>query len=402
MSFVSVLKPEGSGSYISSYLLGKFAEEIPGGLAEGKPDSKYPKTQLRMGTKVEKEHTGDKAKAKEIAKDHLEEDKKYYTKLKKIEGGSHKTATVYILKGFEKRAFEMEKEARFGAFLRAAGGAVARGARNAATAGARFARNRLAPAIQRGAQQAAQYARGTVLPAAARGVSNVQQYVRNQVVPRVQRGAQQATQFVKARVSPAVQAQAQRAGQYIGQQARAGGEKVRSYVQNTVAPRMRAAGQQVKARAQQAQDYARTTGIPKAREAGTKVKQYAQRLWKEQINPTRGQQILNKVKGAFQPEGVVDRVSRGAKKRFQEFSKARAEGKIQKRIDKEVGRRLAEQKGPTTAAAEAPQGAVGKWWAGLSPTQKAMTAAGGGVGAGMLLSGGRGSSDRSRPPTYAY
>ena len=41
--------------------------------------------QLKMGTKVEKEHTKDKKKAREIALDHILEDPKYYTKLHKME-----------------------------------------------------------------------------------------------------------------------------------------------------------------------------------------------------------------------------------------------------------------------------------------------------------------------------
>lgn len=61
---------------------------VPGGLADHKSDSKYPKDQLRMGRKVEMEHTNDKELANEIAKDHLEEDKKYYTKLDKMEKGA--------------------------------------------------------------------------------------------------------------------------------------------------------------------------------------------------------------------------------------------------------------------------------------------------------------------------
>lgn len=43
------------------------------------------KKQLSIGMKVEMEHTNDKNKAREIAMDHLYEDPKYYTKLKKIE-----------------------------------------------------------------------------------------------------------------------------------------------------------------------------------------------------------------------------------------------------------------------------------------------------------------------------
>ena len=74
----------------SQMLLGVYKsakEMIPGGEAEGKPDSAYPKDQLKKGIKVEMEHTNSRAVAKEIAKDHLEEhkddppeNKKYYDK----------------------------------------------------------------------------------------------------------------------------------------------------------------------------------------------------------------------------------------------------------------------------------------------------------------------------------
>lgn len=40
-------------------------------------------SQLDMGIKVEQEHTKDKTTAREIALDHLKEDPKYYSKLKK-------------------------------------------------------------------------------------------------------------------------------------------------------------------------------------------------------------------------------------------------------------------------------------------------------------------------------
>lgn len=40
-------------------------------------------SQLKMGIKVEKEHTTNQQTAKEIALDHLSEDPYYYTKLKK-------------------------------------------------------------------------------------------------------------------------------------------------------------------------------------------------------------------------------------------------------------------------------------------------------------------------------
>ena len=60
------------------------------------------KKQLEMGMKVETEHTDDKDKAKEIALDHLWEDPKYYSKLKK----SHVDETDTSSSGsFEGQAF---------------------------------------------------------------------------------------------------------------------------------------------------------------------------------------------------------------------------------------------------------------------------------------------------------
>jgi len=73
----------------------KFSDLIPGGLADDKPDSLYDKDQLRKGVKVELEHVDAKDKAKEIAKDHLEEEREagevqtYYDKLMKMEGKKH-------------------------------------------------------------------------------------------------------------------------------------------------------------------------------------------------------------------------------------------------------------------------------------------------------------------------
>jgi len=46
---------------------------------------KYNKTQLRIGTKIEMEHTRSKKVAERIAKDHLGEFTNYYTELKKME-----------------------------------------------------------------------------------------------------------------------------------------------------------------------------------------------------------------------------------------------------------------------------------------------------------------------------
>lgn len=68
---------------------------IPGGLSKNKSIKDIAKhhnisisnleNQLRLGIKVEKEHTYDLDIAREIAMDHLYEDPHYYTKLSKIE-----------------------------------------------------------------------------------------------------------------------------------------------------------------------------------------------------------------------------------------------------------------------------------------------------------------------------
>lgn len=60
-------------------------DRIKGGLADNKKDSEFNKKNLKKGQKVEREHSTDKSISKEIAKDHLSEDPKYYDKLEKIE-----------------------------------------------------------------------------------------------------------------------------------------------------------------------------------------------------------------------------------------------------------------------------------------------------------------------------
>ncbi len=71
------------------------SEKLKGGLADGKSlediANKHGvsiediQKQFAMGVKVEMEHTHNKNVAKEVASDHLWEDGKYYTKLKKME-----------------------------------------------------------------------------------------------------------------------------------------------------------------------------------------------------------------------------------------------------------------------------------------------------------------------------
>jgi hypothetical protein len=47
------------------------------------PDSRFNRVQLRIGTRIEREHTGSPAVAKAIAKAHLSERKDYYKRLRK-------------------------------------------------------------------------------------------------------------------------------------------------------------------------------------------------------------------------------------------------------------------------------------------------------------------------------
>jgi len=78
-------------------IVGKMAsgpDRLTGGLADGKPDSAYPEDQLDKGEEVEMEHVNDEELAEEIAKDHLQEDRKYYDKLEVMEsGGCDKAAS---------------------------------------------------------------------------------------------------------------------------------------------------------------------------------------------------------------------------------------------------------------------------------------------------------------------
>jgi hypothetical protein len=60
-------------------------ELLKGGLADKVPDGAFNTRALQKGIKVEMEHTSDKRVAKEIAKDHLKENPKYYEYLEKME-----------------------------------------------------------------------------------------------------------------------------------------------------------------------------------------------------------------------------------------------------------------------------------------------------------------------------
>lgn len=68
-----------------------------------KVDINLINAQLKMGIKVEHEHTKDAEKAKKIAMDHLFEDPQYYTKLKKIERVQEKSIHDPVRPGILKR-----------------------------------------------------------------------------------------------------------------------------------------------------------------------------------------------------------------------------------------------------------------------------------------------------------
>lgn len=68
-------------------LIGEAAEAELKNFGKERADSKYRADQLKLGRKVEREHTNSDEAADTIAKDHLDEDPGYYTKLKKMEQG---------------------------------------------------------------------------------------------------------------------------------------------------------------------------------------------------------------------------------------------------------------------------------------------------------------------------
>jgi hypothetical protein len=62
----------------------KHKDQIPGGKADKSKPEDFDPEQLAMGIRVEMEHTNDRKLAREIAMDHLKEDPRYYSKLKRI------------------------------------------------------------------------------------------------------------------------------------------------------------------------------------------------------------------------------------------------------------------------------------------------------------------------------
>jgi len=93
------VSPHALEEYVYS-LVGKTAQKH-----EHVPDEQFDQEQLRMGIEVEKEHTDDPEKAKEIAKDHLSEFSDYYTRLKKME---EKAKEAYYVEAYKVAADLME------------------------------------------------------------------------------------------------------------------------------------------------------------------------------------------------------------------------------------------------------------------------------------------------------
>lgn len=81
-------------------------EYIKGGLAEGKSSQIFKPKQLKKGIEVELEHTKSRRIAKEIAKDHLVENSKYYDKLEKAKLSKPKATII----GNQKRWAIVDKD----------------------------------------------------------------------------------------------------------------------------------------------------------------------------------------------------------------------------------------------------------------------------------------------------
>ncbi len=86
-------------SYIKKLLKSQVKGSTMGALKNSKknrPDSGYDTKQLKIGIKVEMEHTDNPIISKIIAKDHLDEHKNYYTRLLRMEKGAEVKANKII------------------------------------------------------------------------------------------------------------------------------------------------------------------------------------------------------------------------------------------------------------------------------------------------------------------
>lgn len=73
------------GDFVIDNEMSGDGDRLPGGLADGKPDTDFPLSALLRGQRTEQEHVSDPAVAKEIAKDHLTEMPDYYARLEEME-----------------------------------------------------------------------------------------------------------------------------------------------------------------------------------------------------------------------------------------------------------------------------------------------------------------------------
>lgn len=71
---------------------------LEGGKADSIPESAFDPKSVERGARVEREHTVDKTIAKEIARDHLAEDPKYYEKLEKMEKKAYEYGALFAVK----------------------------------------------------------------------------------------------------------------------------------------------------------------------------------------------------------------------------------------------------------------------------------------------------------------
>lgn len=71
---------------LENYIYSIISSFVRGGKSKGK-EMPVDQKELEMGIAVESEHTDNKQIAEKIARDHLVEDEKYYTKLKQVEQG---------------------------------------------------------------------------------------------------------------------------------------------------------------------------------------------------------------------------------------------------------------------------------------------------------------------------
>lgn len=80
--------------YVPANSKKKVADRLKGGDGDKLSDDNFDPEELKMGQKEEMEHTNDPEIAKEIAKDHLVNDKKYYSRYKKVFGESVNSAVT--------------------------------------------------------------------------------------------------------------------------------------------------------------------------------------------------------------------------------------------------------------------------------------------------------------------